>query len=54
MERKIILNDKIAIIKINLIFGFVLNLTSSKKPIEKKEIDKKNNHLKLCQTAGYI
>ena len=35
-----ILNDKTIIIKINLIFGFVLNFISSKKPIEKNNIDK--------------
>ena len=40
MERKTILNDKTIIIKINLIFGFVLNFMSSKKPIEKNNIDK--------------
>ena len=40
MERKTMLNDKTIIIKINLIFGFVLNFMSSKKPIEKNNIDK--------------
>ena len=40
MERKTILKDKAIIIKINLIFGFVLRFISSKKPIEKKIIDK--------------
>ena len=40
MERKIILKDKAMIIKINLIFGLVFSFISSKKPIEKKIIDK--------------